>query len=120
MISRDLSWLQFNNRVLGQAKKGGGEIVDLMGTSAWYAPGAAAQMVEAIALDQNRIFPVCAHIDEQYGIEDLYIGVPVKLGKGGIKEIIEVELTDSERDLLHQSAGAVRGTLDDFRKLANK
>lgn len=67
--------------IVNRAKKGGGELVGLMGTSAWYAPGAAAaQMVEAIMLDQNRIFPVCAHIDGQYGIDDLYIGVPVKLG----------------------------------------
>ncbi len=107
--------------IVNRAKKGGGEIVGLMGTSAWYAPGAAAaQMVEAILLDQNRIFPVCAHIDGQYGIDDLYIGVPVKLGKGGIKEVIEVELTKEESDLLHQSADAVRGTLNDFKKLMNK
>ena len=107
--------------IVNRAKKGGGELVGLMGTSAWYAPGAAAaQMVEAILLDQNRIFPVCAHIDGQYGIDDLYIGVPVKLGKGGIKEVIEVELTKEESDLMHQSAGAVRGTLNDFKKLMNK
>jgi malate dehydrogenase len=107
--------------IVNRAKKGGGEIVGLMGTSAWYAPGAAAaQMVEAILLDQNRIFPVCAHIDGQYGVDDLYIGVPVKLGKGGIKEVIEVELTKEETDLMHQSAEAVRGTLNDFKKLMNK
>lgn len=109
------------NEIVDRAKKGGGELVGLMGTSAWYAPGAAAaQMVEAIMLDQNRIFPVCAHIDGQYGIDDLYIGVPVKLGKGGIKEVIEVELTDSESDLLKESAKAVRGTLDEFKALMNK
>ena len=107
--------------IVNRAKKGGGELVGLMGTSAWYAPGAAAaQMVEAILLDQNRIFPVCAHIDGQYGVDDLYIGVPVKLGKGGIKEVIEVELTKEESDLMHQSAEAVRGTLNDFKKLMNK
>ncbi|XWN37070.1 MAG: malate dehydrogenase [Balneola sp.] len=107
--------------IVNRAKKGGGEIVGLMGTSAWYAPGAAAaQMVEAILLDQNRIFPVCAHIDGQYGVDDLYIGVPVKLGKSGIKEVIEVELTKEESDLMHQSADAVRGTLNDFKKLMNK
>jgi malate dehydrogenase len=107
--------------IVNRAKKGGGEIVGLMGTSAWYAPGAAAaQMVEAILLDQNRIFPVCAHIDGQYGVDDLYIGVPVKLGKGGIKEVIEVELTKEESDLMQQSADAVRGTLNDFKKLMNK
>ncbi len=107
--------------IVNRAKKGGGEIVGLMGTSAWYAPGAAAaQMVEAILLDQNRIFPVCAHINGQYGVDDLYIGVPVKLGKGGIKEVIEVELTKEESDLMHQSAEAVRGTLNDFKKIMNK
>ncbi len=104
--------------IVTRAKKGGGELVGLMGTSAWYAPGAAAaQMVEAILLDQNRIFPVCAHVDGQYGIDDLYIGVPVKLGKGGIKEVIEVELTDSESDLMKASAKAVRGTLEEFKAL---
>jgi malate dehydrogenase len=109
------------DEIVDRAKKGGGEIVGLMGTSAWYAPGAAAaQMVEAILLDQNRIFPVCAHIDGQYGIDDLYIGVPVKLGKGGVKEVIEVELNEKEQDLLSESAKAVRGTLEDFRKLMNK
>ncbi|WP_428235509.1 malate dehydrogenase [Gracilimonas sp.] len=109
------------NEIVERAKKGGGEIVGLMGTSAWYAPGAAAaQMVEAILLDQNRIFPVCAHIDGQYGIDDLYIGVPVKLGTGGVKEVIEVDLNKKEQDLLEESAKAVRSTLDDFRKLMNK
>lgn len=104
--------------IVNRTKKGGGEIVGLMGTSAWYAPGAAAaQMVEAILLDQNRIFPVCAHIDGEYGIDDLYIGVPVKLGKGGIKEVIELELTEEESDLMKESADAVRGTLTDFREL---
>ena len=108
------------DEIVDRAKKGGGEIVGLMGTSAWYAPGAAAaQMVEAILLDQNRIFPVCAHIDGEYGIDDLYIGVPVKLGKGGIKEVIEVELTQKESQLLQESAKAVRGTLDDFKALMN-
>lgn len=109
------------DEIVERAKKGGGEIVGLMGTSAWYAPGAAAaQMVEAILLDQNRIFPVCAHIDGQYGIDDLYIGVPVKLGTGGIKEVIEVDLNEKEQDLLEESAKAVRSTLEDFRKLMNK
>lgn len=106
------------DEIADRAKKGGGEIVGLMGTSAWYAPGAAAaQMVEAILLDQNRLFPVCAYIDGQYGIDDLYIGVPVKLGKGGIKEIIEVDLLPKEQELFNESAKAVRDTLDDFKKL---
>jgi malate dehydrogenase len=104
--------------IVDRTKKGGGEIVGLMGTSAWYAPGAAAaQMVEAIMLDQNRIFPVAAKLDGEYGINDLFLGVPVKLGHGGIKEIIEVDLNDEEQDLLDSSAKAVRSTLDEFKKL---
>jgi malate dehydrogenase len=109
------------NEIVERAKKGGGELVGLMGTSAWYAPGtAAAQMVEAILLDQDRIFPVCAHLDGQYGIDNLYIGVPVKLGKGGIKEVIEVALTNDEQELLNSSAKHVRGTLDAFNALMDK
>lgn len=109
------------DEIVERTKKGGGEIVGLMGTSAWYAPGAgAAQMVEAILLDQNRIFPVCAHIDGEYGIEDLYIGVPVKLGRGGVKEVIEVDLNEKEKHLLEESARAVRSALDEFKNLKNK
>ena len=68
--------------IVERTKKGGGEIVKLLGTSGWYAPGAAAaQMVEAIMKDSNRIFPVCSWLTGQYGINDLYLGVPVKLGK---------------------------------------
>jgi len=104
--------------IVERTKKGGGEIVGLMGTSAWYAPGAAAaQMVEAIMLDQNRVFPVAAKLDGEYGINDLFLGVPVKLGHGGIKEIIEVDLNEEEQDLLDSSAKAVRSTLDEFKKL---
>lgn len=107
--------------IVERTKKGGGELVGLMGTSAWYAPGAAAaQMVEAIMLDQNRIFPCAVLLDGEYGIKDLFLGVPVKLGKGGIKEIIEVELDDSETELLRASEKAVRSTLEDFKKLMNK
>ena len=109
------------NEIVVRAKKGGGELVGLMGTSAWYAPGTAtAQMVEAILLDQDRIFPICAHLDGQYGIDNLYIGVPVKLGKGGIKEVIEVALTNDEQELLNSSAKHVRGTLDAFNALMDK
>lgn len=104
--------------IVDRAKVGGGELVGLMGTSAWYAPGAAAaQMVEAIALDQNRIFPCCAWLTGQYGINDLYLGVPVKLGKGGIKEIIEVELDEDEKELLKKSAAAVRAGFDDLARI---
>lgn len=106
------------NAIVERAKVGGGELVGLMGTSAWYAPGAAAaQMVEAIALDQNRIFPCAAWLTGQYGINDLYLGVPVKLGKGGIKEIIEVELDEDEKELLRKSAAAVRTGFDDLARI---
>ena len=109
------------NEIVERTKSGGGELVGLMGTSAWYAPGAAAaQMVEAILLDQNRIFPCAAYCNGEFGINDLFIGVPVKLGKGGIKEIIEIDLDDDEKKLLRASEQAVRSTLDDFKKLMDK
>ena len=99
--------------MVARTKKGGGEIVNLLGTSAWYAPGAAAaQMVEAIVRDQKRIFPVCAWLTGEYGINDLYIGVPVKLGKNGIEEIIELELNADEKALLSESEKAVRSVAD--------
>jgi len=102
--------------IIERTKKGGGEIVNLLGTSAWYAPGAAAaQMVESVVRDQKRIFPCCALLNGEYGLKDLYIGVPVKLGKNGIEEIIEVELNEEERGYLNHSADAVKevmGVLD--------
>jgi malate dehydrogenase len=92
-----------------RTRKGGGEIVDLLGTSAWYAPGAAvAQMVDAIMLDQKRVLPCTAYLDGEYGLEGLYIGVPVKLGARGVEEIIELDLADDERAELERSADAVR------------
>ena len=92
-----------------RTRKGGGEIVKLLGTSAWYAPGAAAaQMVDSIVLDQKRVLPCTALLQGEYGIDDLYMGVPVKLGAGGIEEIFELDLTDDERAGLVESAAAVR------------
>jgi len=89
--------------------KGGGEIVNLLGTSAWYAPGAAAaQMVDAVMLDEHRVLPCTAYLEGEYEIEGLYMGVPVKLGAGGIEEIVELELGDDEREALNASAEAVR------------
>ncbi|CAI8269046.1 MAG: malate dehydrogenase [Bacteroidetes bacterium MED-G17] len=100
-------------QIVQRTKKGGGEIVNLLGTSAWYAPGAsAAQMVEAIVRDQKRIFPCCAWLEGQYGLSDMYLGVPVKLGKNGIEEIIELQLNEAEKELLKQSANAVKSTLN--------
>jgi len=101
------------NAIIDRAKNGGGEIVNLLGTSAWYAPGAAAaQMVESIVKNENRIFPSCALLNGQYGLKDIYLGVPVKLGKNGIEQIIELKLNDSEMELLNTSAKAVRGVMD--------
>ncbi|MFI5148408.1 MAG: malate dehydrogenase [Bacteroidia bacterium] len=95
--------------IIDRTKKGGGEIVNLLGTSAWYAPGAAAaQMVEAIVRDQKRIFPVCALLKGEYGMKDIYLGVPVKLGKNGIEEIIELKLNKEEKAMLDSSAKAVK------------
>lgn len=92
---------------------GGGELVNLMGTSAWYAPGsAAAQMVEAIVLDQKRIFPCCVRLEGEYGLNNMFVGVPVKLGKGGIEQIIEVSLNEAEMELLHSSAISVKKIMD--------
>ncbi len=97
------------NAIIERTKKGGGELVNLMGTSAWVAPGtAAAQMVEAIVRDQKRIFPVCAWLQGEYGLKDVYLGVPVKLGKNGIEQIIELQLNDAEKQLVNDSAAAVK------------
>lgn len=99
--------------IIERTKKGGGEIVNLLGTSAWYAPGAsAAQMVESIVRDQKRIFPCCALLNGQYGLKDIYLGVPVKLGKNGIEEIIELKLNAEENKLLQSSAKAVKEVMD--------
>ena len=88
---------------------GGGEVVKLLGTSAWYAPGAAsAQMVDAVMLDEKRVLPCTAYLEGEYGIDGLYMGVPVKLGAGGIEEIVELDLTDDEQTALQASADAVR------------
>ena len=89
--------------------KGGGELVKLLGTSAWYAPGAAAaQMVDAIMLDEKRVLPCTAYLEGEYGIDGFYMGVPVKLGRGGIEEVIELELSEDEQTMLNESADAVR------------
>jgi malate dehydrogenase len=99
--------------IVDRTKKGGGELVNLMGTSAWYAPGAAAaQMVEAIVMDQKRIFPCCIKLEGEYGLHNMFVGTPVKLGKNGIEQVIEVALNDDEKKLLHDSANAVKSMMD--------
>lgn len=101
------------NAIIERTKKGGGEIVNLLGTSAWYAPGsAAAQMVEAIIKDQKRVFPVCTLLNGEYGINNIYLGVPVILGKNGIEKIIELKLDAEEMRLVNESARAVKEVMD--------
>jgi malate dehydrogenase len=95
--------------MIERTRKGGGEVVELLGTSAWYAPGAAvAEMVDAVLLDQKRLLPCTAYLEGEYGIDDLYMGVPVKVGANGIEEIVELELSEQERAWLDESAAAVR------------
>jgi len=104
--------------IVNRTKKGGGEIVNLLGTSAWMAPGAsAAQMVEAIVKNQNRTFPVCAWLQGEYGLKDIYLGVPCKLGKNGIEEIVELKLNDEEMALLNESAEHVREVMGTLSKM---
>ncbi|MFT6815904.1 MAG: malate dehydrogenase [Sphingobacteriales bacterium] len=104
--------------IVQRTKVGGGELVNLMGTSAWYAPGAAAaQMVEAIVRDQKRIFPVCAKLNGEYGMKDIFLGVPVKLGKNGIEEIIELKLNSEEKALLVESGEAVKDVMSVLDKM---
>ncbi len=107
------------NSIVERTQKGGGEIVKLLGTSAWYAPGqAAAQMVEAIIKDQKRILPVCARLDGEYELKDVFLGVPALLGKNGIEKIYEIDLNDKEREFMDNSNIAVREVmtiLDDMK-----
>jgi len=99
--------------IIERTKFGGGELVKLMGTSAWYAPGAAAaQMVEAIVKDQRRVFPVCIKLEGEYGIDDCYLGVPAVLGKNGIEKVIELNLNDSEKELLETSRNHVKEVME--------
>ncbi len=104
--------------IVDRTKKGGGELVQLMGTSAWYAPGAAAaQMVSTILRDEKRILPCCVKLEGQYGLKDVYLGVPVKLGKNGIESIIELALTPEEMALLHESSGHVKEVMAAYDKM---
>ncbi len=97
------------SELVERTAKGGGEVVTLLGTSAWYAPGAAtAEMVHSIMLDEKRVLPCTAYLEGEYRIDGLYMGVPVKLGGAGIEEIVELDLSDEEQGLLQASADAVR------------
>ncbi|RTQ44745.1 malate dehydrogenase [Hymenobacter gummosus] len=107
--------------IVDRTINGGGELVNLIGTSAWYAPGAAAaQMVEAIVRDQRRVFPVCVELKGEYGIDGVYLGAPVILGKNGIERIIELQLNDEEKALLETSRGHVKEVMDALDKMSKE
>ncbi len=110
--------------IVERTKNGGGEIVSLMGTSAWYAPGlSAAVMVKAIAQDSKAILPVCASLNGEYGYKDLHLGVPVVLGKEGVEKIVELPLDNEEKKLLDESALHVKKimkVLDDMNMFSKK
>lgn len=107
--------------IIERTKFGGGELVKLMGTSAWYAPGAAAaQMVEAIVKDQKRVVPVCIKLDGEYGIDDCYLGVPVIIGKNGIEKVIELKLTEEEMQLMQTSRKHVKEVMAVLDNMAAK
>jgi len=100
-----------------RTRVGGGEIVNLLGTSAWYAPGAAAaQMVDSIMLDEKRVLPCTAYLEGEYGVNGLYMGVPVKLGAGGVEEIVKLKLTAEEKRMFKESAAAVREVVGVLKK----
>ena len=104
-------------KMVDRTRKGGGEIVNLLGTSAWYAPGAAAaQMVDAICLDEKRVLPCTAYLEGEYGVRGLYMGVPVKLGAGGVEEIVKLKLSADEKRWFRESAAAVREVVGVLKK----
>jgi malate dehydrogenase len=97
------------NEVKEATKVGGATLTKMLGTSAWYAPGAAVSaMVQAIACDQKKMFPCSALLDGEYGLKDISIGVPCIIGKNGIEKIVEIDLTDAEKANMKESADAVR------------
>lgn len=106
------------NKIVERTKVGGGELVKLLGTSAWYAPGsAAAQMAEAVVKDQRRVFPVCLKLEGEYGINNCYLGAPVVLGKNGVEKVIELQLNDEEMQSLKNSEGHVREVMEVLDKM---
>ena len=106
------------NAIIERTRNGGGEIVKLMGTSAYYAPASAAiQMAEAYLRDEKRLIPCAAYLQGEYGYEDLYMGVPVVIGGGGVEKIVTIELSPEEKAMLDKSAGAVRELIEASKKL---
>ena len=109
------------NAIIERTRLGGGELVKLMGTSAWYAPGsAAARMAEAITGNEKRVFPCCVKLEGEYGLENVFVGVPVIIGKNGVERIIELKLTDEEKQQLYASANAVKEMMDVLDRMETK
>ena len=107
------------NAIIERTKFGGGELVKLMGTSAWVAPGsAAARMAEAVARDQKRVLPCCVKLEGEYGLKDVFVGVPIVLGGGGVEKIIELKLNDQEMELLKGSSDAVKDMMSSLDKMS--
>ncbi len=106
-------------RIVERTKFGGAEIVELLKTgSAYVAPAAAiTEMVEAILLDKKKIIPTAAYLEGEYGIKDLFVGVPVRLGRGGIESIIEIKLSEEERDAFYKSADRVRSGVEEIKQI---
>ncbi len=103
--------------IISRTRLGGSELMNLMGISAWVAPGyGAARMVEAIVLDQKRYFPCSTYLSGQYGLKDIFFGVPVKLGITGVEDILELELNEKEKILVKQSADSIKATIKTLYK----
>ena len=100
------------DEVIERTRMGGDELINLLGTSAWHAGGAAiCQMIESIVCDQKRVFPVCACLEGEYGLHDIFLGVPVVLGAGGVEHVIELELDEEDAVRFYESEKVVRGNV---------
>ena len=103
--------------IIDRTRLGGDELINLLGTSAWHAAGAAiCSMIEAIVCDQKRVFPVCAYLDGEYGLSDIFIGVPVILGAGGVEKVIELELDDDDAVRFYESEKVVRAEVEAMKR----
>jgi len=104
--------------IIERTVMGGDELIKYLGRSAWYAADAAiGQMVEAIICNQSRVFPVCAYLNGEYGLKDIYLGVPVILGSDGIEKVIELELDEDDKERFYQSEKTVRASLEIMKKM---
>lgn len=106
------------DKIIDRTRMGGDEIIQLLGTSGWHAAGAAiCQMIEAIVCDQKRVFPVCAYLEGEYGLNDIYIGVPVILGANGVEQVIELELDEEDKVSFYESEKVVRENVNVMKQL---